>query len=87
MPWIEAGLPDGPSQTSIPLPSGLTADAVRVVEALREGPGESDTLAREIGLGPADFAAVLLELELGGLVIREGSRLLLTRTRRRPAAP
>jgi DNA processing protein len=83
---IEAVLPDGPAQTSLTLPSGLTADALRVMEALREGPGESDALARELGLSPADFATVLLELEFAGLVIREGTRLLLTRARRRPSA-
>ena len=58
---IEAVLPDGPRHASLLLPPGLTSDAQRVMEALREGPGESDALARELGLSPADFAAVLLE--------------------------
>ena len=50
---------------------------VRIVELLGDGPLDADTLGRAAGLGSATLAGALLELELGGVVVRQGARLSL----------
>jgi DNA processing protein len=46
---------------------------------LRDGPADADALGRALGLGPAALAALLVELELGGRLIRQGNRISLRR--------
>lgn len=46
---------------------------------LREGPADPDRLARALDLAPAELAALLLELELDGAIVREGRRIALAR--------
>jgi DNA processing protein len=46
---------------------------------LRDGPADVDGLARALGLEPAALAARLVDLELGGAIAREGSRVSLRR--------
>ena len=71
---------------SAPLPEARDPDARSVVEVLRDGPAEVDELARGLRLAAPRLAAVLLELELGGHLVREGPRVAL-RPVRQPARP
>jgi DNA processing protein len=57
---------------------GLSGAARRVLAALGDGPRDPDTLGCELGLGAAQLAAPLLELELAGLLERVGARLALS---------
>jgi len=50
-----------------------------VLSLLEEGPRDADEVARALGQRPAELSAVLLELELTGLVRRDGTRLARTR--------
>ncbi len=59
---------------------GAEGDAGRAVLALlSDGPRDADDIARELGRGPAELSGVLLDLELAGLLRREGARLARTR--------
>ena len=49
----------------------LAPDAAAVLERVREGAAGADELARATGLGAAELAAVLTELELAGAVNQE----------------
>lgn len=49
-----------------------------VLELLAEGPCDVDALARSLGRGPRELATALLELELDGRLLREGTRLSLS---------
>ena len=48
-------------------PALLTADEVRVYEALGPYPIHIDDLARKISVGPGRLSSILLKLELSGL--------------------
>jgi len=50
-----------------------------ILARLADGPRDADEIARELGRGPAELAASLLELELAGLLRRDGTRLARTR--------
>jgi DNA processing protein len=54
-----------------------------VLRALRDGPLDPDALRRVTGLEPAALARELLELELAGLLVREGARVALAILARR----
>jgi DNA processing protein len=49
--------------------------ATEVLACLEAGPRDTDEVARALGRGPAELAASLLELELAGLLRRDGTRL------------
>ena len=50
-----------------------------ILALLADGPREVDAIARALGRGPAELSGLLLELELTGLVRREGARIARTR--------
>ncbi len=50
-----------------------------ILTLLADGPRDVDDAARALGRTPAELAALLLELELAGLVRRDGARLARTR--------
>ena len=50
-----------------------------ILALLADGPRDADDVARALGLGPAELSGTLLELELSGLLRRDGARLVLTR--------
>jgi DNA processing protein len=51
-----------------PEPQEVSAEAERVLGALRDGYAAADELARSLSLSPSELAAALAELELAGLV-------------------
>jgi DNA processing protein len=53
--------------------SSLGPGARRVLLALGDGPAELDALARRLELHPGALQSALLELELAGLALRDGS--------------
>jgi DNA processing protein len=55
----------------------VTDVEARVLERLREGPCDPDELGRSVRLAASELAALLLDLELRGLIARHGSRLAL----------
>jgi DNA processing protein len=56
------------------------SDPARALLALlADGPHDLDAIARALGIGPAELSGLLLELELTGLVRREGARVVRTR--------
>lgn len=55
----------------------LSDDGERLLACLRQGPAHSDELALALGASPQALAALLLELELSGVLVREGSRVAL----------
>lgn len=46
----------------------LTSGAARVLEVVRDGPASADEIVRAAGMGAAQVAAALVELELNGLL-------------------
>ena len=62
------------SRPAVPSVSG---DAGRVLARLRDATQDSDQLSRQLAIPPARLAAILLELELEGLVTRDGTRIAL----------
>ncbi len=54
-------------------------DTRRVLEVLRDGAAETDALARALRLSIPELTAILLELELSGRLVREGSLVALLR--------
>jgi DNA processing protein len=67
----------GSGRRAAPPPAALPPAQARLLEQLSGGPLDADALARVLGLSPAALAAPLLELELAGLVAREGTRVAL----------
>lgn len=59
--------------------SGEGGLAGAILARLADGPRDADEVARALGRGPAELAASLLELELAGLLRRDGTRLARTR--------
>lgn len=58
----------------------LTVSAAKVLAALRREPASADLLAARCGLTPAGAAALIVQLELAGIVVREADgRLVPTR--------
>jgi DNA processing protein len=68
----------GAPRASAP-PSQASPAARAVLEHLADGPCDLDALGRALGRSSGELARVLLELELDGLVRREGTRLARTR--------
>jgi DNA processing protein len=66
-----------PAQPSAELPPDLAA----VLAELARQPSGPDELAQRLGRSAADIAAALIRLELDGLVIRDGSGVLLPASR------
>ena len=68
-----------------PLPFDAPAAAAQggpeaeLLRLLGEAPRDADELGAELGLGAAELARLLLELELAGRVRREGTRVILWR--------
>jgi len=60
-----------------PVAPRVAGDAGRVLRLLHEGTQDPDRLSRELALPAARLASILLELELEGLVVREGTRVAL----------
>jgi DNA processing protein len=54
---------------------GPSGEPGRVVRQVVEGPCGVDDLVRDLGLDPARLAAILLDLELDGWVVRQGRRI------------
>jgi DNA processing protein len=54
--------------------SAGTGSAERVIAALTNGPATADDLIRQIGLEPGEILAVLLDLELAGILKQVGGR-------------
>ena len=55
--------------------ASLGAEPRRILEQLRDGARDPDQLARALGIPASRLAALLLELELGGLILRDGTRI------------
>lgn len=63
-----------------PARDASTADVGRALLALlADGPRDADEVARVLGQGAADLSRILLDLELDGLLRRDGVRLARTR--------
>jgi DNA processing protein len=60
-------------------PSRVGDHGGAILALLADGPRDADDVARALGLGASVLAGALLELELTGLLRREGSRLARTR--------
>lgn len=61
---------------SLPWPKpALARQEAALLEALAAGPSEPDDLALALGAPPSALASLLLDLELRGLITREGSRI------------
>ena len=81
---IEAVLGPLARRTAAPDPEASErpepSDPGRTILALLEdGPRDLDALARALELSPAELSGLLLELELTGLVRRDGARIARTR--------
>ncbi len=75
------------ARPAVPGVPGVSGDAGRVLARLRDAPQDPDRLSRELAIPPARLASILLELELEGLVTRDGTRVALgprARNARRP---
>jgi DNA processing protein len=57
----------------VALGTSLGVEPKRVLEQLRDGARDPDQLSRALRIPAARLAAILLELELGGLIVRNGS--------------
>ncbi|MCH6562175.1 MAG: DNA-processing protein DprA [Deltaproteobacteria bacterium] len=62
---------------SRPAAPKVSGDAGRVLARLRDATQDPDQLSRQLALPPARLASILLELELEGLVTRDGTRIAL----------
>jgi DNA processing protein len=62
-----------------PAPVAARGPGDALLARLRDGPADRDALGRVLGLDPAELAALLLELELGGRISRDGNRVSLRR--------
>ena len=71
---VALGLDPGAARPDDPVPGG---PAQRVLAALRREPASADVLAARCGLASAAAAALIAELELGGLVVREADGRLV----------
>ena len=68
-PGVQRGAPQ-------PAPgASLGAEPRRLLHELRDGARDPDQLARTLGIPPSRLAAILLELELAGLILRDGTRI------------
>jgi DNA processing protein len=56
---------------AVSLPADLTDDERRALAALTTDAEHADSVARRVGLAPADLLAVLTSLEIRGLVVQE----------------
>ncbi len=65
---VALGIDPGATRTDDPQ---LTAPATRVLAALRREPASADVLAARCGLTSSAAAALIAELELSGLLVRE----------------
>ncbi len=61
------------------LPDGASAEILALVDALEDGPRDLDDLGRASGLTAPALAGELLELELAGVIRRQGRRISLCR--------
>jgi DNA processing protein len=59
--------------------AGADAPGRAILALLADGPRDLDALLRALGVGPAELSGELLELELAGLIRREGARVARTR--------
>lgn len=62
-----------------------SAVSTRLLGLLADADRDPDELARELQLAPAKLSALLLELELGGHIRQQGTRVTLVHDRPRPA--
>ncbi len=67
---LSLGIDPGAARTDDP---ALTGDAARVVAAVRRDPANVDLIAARCGLAASVAARLLGELELAGMVVRDGS--------------
>ncbi len=72
--WLGVAAPVQPS-------TQLPADLADVLAELGRQPAGPDDLAQRLGRSAADIAAAVIRLELDGLVIRDGSGVLLPASR------
>lgn len=74
---IALGIDPGAARVDDPL---ITGPAAKVLAALRREPVSADVLAARCGLTPAGAAALIVQLELAGVIVREiDGRLVPTR--------
>ncbi len=74
---IALGIDPGAARVDDPL---ITGPASKVLAALRREPVSADVLAARCGLTPAGAAALIVQLELAGVIVREtDGRLVPTR--------
>lgn len=74
---IALGIDPGAARVDDPL---ITGPASKVLAALRREPVSADVLAARCGLTPAGAAALIVQLELAGIIVREtDGRLVPTR--------
>jgi DNA processing protein len=68
-------LDPSPSRTVPHLPRPPDGDAGRILRCVQEAPCGPEDLVLALGLSPARVAAVLLDLEVEGWIVREGRRI------------
>jgi DNA processing protein len=74
---VALGIDPGAARVDDPL---ITGPASKVLAALRREPVSADVLAARCGLTPAGAAALIVQLELAGIIVREtDGRLVPTR--------